>query len=340
MTSADDSTSIQVHMLVKTSGLASILKSAGSTCMWATPKTKDGKIDQSWKMIWLDPKTEPQSAAIALAKVPESVGLTKIKGRYAIRVAKANFGCAWNSLFPGVQPPDLLDATTTWRVEALPYGVTREMIQEWSKHNAWPIKPLRAVGPRSWVVGAAVAPPKPTMFFNSEPLLIREITSKPAPVNPIIAGPRPKAQTAELPQLKGDPWAQTASSPWANYKGPQQAGHHLQSQPTAVGPTEQKFQAQEDRIAKLEDALQGVQKEQKVAMDAVSSLHADVRKRDDQIKSHLDNRLAAVKQELDSSFATALKQQSNSWEAGFLELKKLLAKSDKRPREPDDNMED
>ena len=326
-TSPDDSTSVQVHMLIKNEHLVNTLKASGAAGMWATPKTKCGKIDQGWKLIWLDAKCDHQSAMINSAKVADGAGLVRVKGRYAIRIAKANFSSAWTTLFPGIAQPELLDATTTWKVESLPYGVTREMLGEWSKHVKWPVKPLRAVGPKAWVVGASSPPPTLHLYFNSAPVLIRELTAKQVPVNPIIAGPKPKMQRPlqELGPLRGDPWAgYNPINPPANTAATAQ-----------VGPTETKFQQQETRIAKLEETLKSVQLEQKQCQGAIKQVHSDLQQRDENIKSHLDSRLQGIKQEIDSSFTTAMKQQASSFEAGFLELKKLLVK---RPRD-EDNME-
>ena len=163
-----------------------MLLAAGSSNIWVTPKTKEGGIDHSWKLIWPDNKIEPHEVALTIAKLPDAAGIVKIKGRFAVRIAKEKFADAWAILNPGIAQPDLLDATTTWRIKALPYGITRDNLTEWSRHVQWQIKPLRASGPRAWVVGAVNAPPTKTLYFNSEPLLIREVTAKPPPLNFII----------------------------------------------------------------------------------------------------------------------------------------------------------
>ena len=334
-TSADDCTSVQVHMLIKSEALLGVLKAAGAACIWATPKSKDGGIDHSWKLIWLDAKLDPQSIAVTIAKIQDAAGVVRIKGRHAVRVAKTAYAKAWSTLYPGTAQPELIDANMTFKIDSLPYGVTREMLTAWSKHVQWPL--LRAVGPKSWVVGAMEAPPQQTLFFNSAPLLVKEITAKQPPMNPIIAGPRPKATTSDLPPLKTDPWAPAlSSSPWANYTGLGNVSVGTASAvPGQVGPTEQKFAAQEDRIQKLEHALKTVQQDQKETKGAIQAVHTELGKRDQLFQAHLDSRLADMKKEIDSSFSQALKHQSSSWESGFLELKQLLATRDKRPREED-----
>ena len=40
------------------------------------------------------------------------------------------------------------------------------MMAEWATRNAWKMRPLRAMGPRSWLIGARDDPPKSTLDFN------------------------------------------------------------------------------------------------------------------------------------------------------------------------------
>ena len=217
-----DCTSIQVHMLVPSDKLAAIVKSAGNAQIWCTPKNADGRPDSNWKLLWLPQDADLKAASIASAKLPHAVGITKVRGRFAIRVSKANYAGSWSLLFPGVAPPEMVDANTTWRIDSLPFGVTKDMLLAWAKHHQWAIRPLRAIGPRGWVVVAATAPPKPQMLFNLDPVLIRELAPRAVQSNPIVAGPRPSKpasvddKSGKLPPLAGDPWA---TNPWAAWKG-------------------------------------------------------------------------------------------------------------------------
>ena len=341
-TTASDSTSLQVHMLVKTSNLHKILKATSAAQVWCTPKTIDGRPDTNWRLLWLEHGIDLQTALISSAKLPELVGITRVRGRFAIRISKANFAAAWSIVNPGLQQPEMIDGNSTWRIESLPFGVTKDMLTAWSKHHSWSIRPLRAVGPRGWIVISATSPPSPQMFFNSSPVVIREVAPRQIPVNPIIAGPKASKpaigdDTGRIIPLREDPWA--------GWKGLTPARSSMvqpaQNTQGIVGPTEAKFAAQEQRMEKLESAIQQLQESQSKQQDAFQQLHGEVKANEIETRKHMDKRMDQIKMELDGSFTKALAAQSSSFEKGMQDLKKLLLAAPKRTRETseDDHME-
>ena len=338
VTSPDDSTSLQVHLLVKTASVVKIMRAAGAQSVWLTPKGADGKPDLSWKLIWLEPSTDIRSASIASAKIAEAAGIIKIKGRFALRISKANFATAWGLIYPNQDVPAIVDASRTWKLESLPFGVTRAMLIDWAGHNKWSIKPLRAAGPRAWVIGSSDDPPKCNLHFNSEPILIKEIKPRQPPPNPIVAGPRPRAlpaatqdDTKVLPPLRGDPWAPN-SNPWANWKSSTASAPAAPSAPM-VGPTEQKFQQQEQRIAHMESVITKIQQDQATANENVENLKQEVVQRDEAMKQQIDTRLHGIKKELDASFSAALVKQTQSFDQSLSEIKRLLTNNKRGPQE-------
>eukprot|EP00435_Cladocopium_sp_Y103_P001768 s4001_g1.t1 len=93
-----------VHCLLKEDGFAPFLKLSGFNFLWLTPKMKDGKPHNGWKMIWFDSSFDLRSATVQATKLPESGGLVKQNGRFALRVPKAAFDDAWKVVFPNVEP--------------------------------------------------------------------------------------------------------------------------------------------------------------------------------------------------------------------------------------------
>eukprot|EP00435_Cladocopium_sp_Y103_P067085 s251_g29.t1 len=122
--------------------------------------------------------------------------------------------------------------------------------------------------------------------------------------------------------------------PWASWSGPKPSATSASATPAAppgaVGPTEQKFAQQEDRLSKLETAMKELQTGATQQTDALQKMQIDSKKRDADIRAHLDVRLGVIKQELDSSLANALKQQSQQFASNFDELKSLLKSKPKR----------
>ena len=302
-TTPDDSASLQVHMMVKTASLPAILKAAGSSKVWCTPKSDDGKPDTNWRLLWLDGSLDFQAASILCAKLTTATGLVRLKGRFAIRVSKGNYEDAWTTIFPGLKAPEVIDVDSTWRIDSLPYGVTKDMLVEWGSHNRWPLKPIRALGAKSWIVGAKGSPPQLTLHFNGSPVLVREAGLKAATMHPIIAGPRPQrthvAQPVDLLQSHGDPWANWSGSSTLPAKPP------VPSASVAQGPTETKFSQQEARIEKLETVLTQMQTSQAEQNAALKQVQQDVQSKDIELRKHMDTRLEAVKMQLSDSFARA-----------------------------------
>ena len=58
-TTAEDATSVQVHMLISTDKLPAVLRAAGNAMVWLTPKLEDGKPNTAWRLLWLDQKVPP-----------------------------------------------------------------------------------------------------------------------------------------------------------------------------------------------------------------------------------------------------------------------------------------
>ena len=328
-TTAEDATSLQVHLLVSTTYLPALLRAAGTSNVWLTPKQEDGKPHHTWKLIWLDVHTDLQGALVQSAKVTDSLGIIRLKGRFAVRVAKANYTTAWQQLFPGITHPEMVDTNRTYKLDSLPYGVTKEMLSKWAEHLQWKIKPLRTVGPKSWVIGAATPPPTLHLHFNSQPILVKEVTPRALPSNPIVAGPRPAATkeiqyNPSLPPLIGDPWGN-----WKGTSAPSTAVAPVAN----VGPTEQKFAQQESRITKLETTLEQMQQQQTTIGSDMSQLQQVVKQQDTTFEKKLDSHLLSLRQDLDNSFSQALQKQSSQMDSNLQKIKQLLLSKPKRPCE-------
>ena len=294
------------------------------------PQDKDGRPETCWKLVWLEGQLDFQSASLMCSKLQDTAGLVRIRSKYAIRTHKSHLDAVWKAVCPSTPPPMQLETSQVWKIESLPYGVTQAKLLEWAQHHSLKIRPMRAMGPRAWLVGAMDSPPDRQLHFNGAPLFIRELRSRVPAQNPLIAGPRPwQAQTdkpaTQLTPLPFDPWGgwkpTTAPLPAA----PAAAG--------SIGPTEAKFAEQETRLAKLEDAIS----KQAATIDTIQQ---DARQHDQAIRQHLDQRLLDVKTELSDSFSQALQHQSKSFEQNFGELKNLLMQgASKRKASPANDMD-
>eukprot|EP00435_Cladocopium_sp_Y103_P023139 s1570_g5.t1 len=341
-TTANDATSVQVHCLLKEDAFAPFLKLSGFNSLWLTPKTKDGKPHPGWKMLWLDGSFDLQSATVQAAKLADSAGLVKQNGRYAIRVPKASFEDSWKVVYPQTAVPTDVDTSRIYKIESLPYGVTNKMLLEWAAHVNWTLKPLRAMGPKAWLVGCSSEPPAGPLHFNASPLLVREVRGKfQHTSHPIVAGPKPAQTSEKSMDFAKMSNAQLIGDPWASYSGPKPnpgpsttvSGHAnpANANPT-MGPTEQKFAQQADRLTKLEAVVKTIQEGQTSQSEALEKMKHENADRDKAIRSHLDERLKSVQADLTQSFSTALNQQTANFESNMAEIKALLQKKPEKPK--------
>eukprot|EP00435_Cladocopium_sp_Y103_P028682 s1479_g7.t1 len=330
--------SVQVHCLFKEDQFPAFLKLSGFNHLWLSPKTKEGKPHPSWRIIWLDSSADMQVATALTAKLDQSAGLVCQPQRYAIRVPKSAYEDAWKVLFPSTPAPEDIDTSRVFKIECLPFGVTSAMLIAWAQHVSWKLRPLRAVGPRAWLIGTGQDPPAPQLHFNSMPVLARELKGRfQATSSPIVAGPKPSRSSGnnfnqhEPSPLQGDPWA--------NYQGPKPAMPASVPQANPIGPTEQKFAQQEDRLNKLEEAMKQINTGQQKQGILIEKIQKDQIGRDQEIRQHIDDKFSAIKVDFDRTLAGALQHQASQFSASMEEIKSLLRERPKRKTQSGDEVD-
>ncbi len=338
-TTPADATSCQIHCSVKESHLSKFLQNTGHNLIWATPKTQEGRPSTQFRLIWLATDTEFPDAIVLGAQIRGALGLHRSKGRLAIRVGKGDFDAAWNEIYPHLDPPIDVETVHTFKLEVLPFGTTASSLQEWAKCVKWTIKPFRALGPRSWLVGSPDKPPA-SLHFNGCPVLASLIPARTQHVpSPIVAGPKPLPSTKPNPTV-GPPGQNP--DPWAAWTGPriQPQNATASGQVRSItGPVETQLNQQNERIDKLEAALGSLKDVQTRQSDDIKRTAVQVQKGDEEIRQHLDKRLTEVRRELDQSFSAAIQQQSKSFDSNLQDIKRLLLQT-KRKSNDDSTMED
>eukprot|EP00435_Cladocopium_sp_Y103_P067838 s63_g30.t1 len=261
---ANQADSIQFHAeFPKTPRYHALLKRSGFNRVYLTPKTDEGQPDPSWRVIWLQhPASVIESKSATLSGTAGLVrGMKGTKG-LGLRVEAGNYTLAWTKLRPDHEQPDERQLPLSYKLQPLPTGTDKHVLQEWSKQQQWPIRPLKPVGAKQWLVAAAGPPPK-MLLFNTQPLLVQEVTNKqPSATAAIAAGPRPKASAKPTRGDQAaifktgdpfmDPWTKpTTAGP---DKGPP-SGAPAASTRAVEGPVADKFQQQDVRIQAIEAAV-------------------------------------------------------------------------------------
>ena len=180
------------------------------------------------------------------------------------------------------------------------------MLEAWAKHCQRDFKPLRAVGPRAWIVGAGMQPDKKQNAFNGHPVLIHELQNRQGSISsPIVAN---------CGNQVGSHANGLTSDPWAAYTGPRPSMQLNIPVRSNAGPTADKFAQQDEKIANLQKALQGLQESQTEQSHVMGQIQEEVKQRDGAIRAHVDQQMKGLKKDIENSFVLALQSQSQTFE--------------------------
>ena len=314
--------SIQIHGTVKTSRIPELLGRSGFNRMFIVPKTPDGRISPEWKIIWLD-ATFAQISSIA-AKHTDCLGLVRNRNSLGLRFSRDAFEAAWKSIQPNKPMPVIMDMKFMWKIQPLPFGCTATMLVNWAKAIGWELKPIKALGATTWLAGSQAPLPEGIHTFNARPLLIKLLPPRHQQnASPIGAGPRPsdsRDQACRKMMITTIHFLIHGQ----NYSGPK--GGQARSVAPLTASAETKFQEQEARITKVEEALAQLRTDTGAAFQKVED-------REQIAQAQMHEAIAAVKSDLENSFQSAITQQSNQLNSTLNDLKALLIAKPKRSRE-------
>eukprot|EP00438_Fugacium_kawagutii_P006932 Skav203598 [mRNA] locus=scaffold935:261424:266022:+ [translate_table: standard] len=326
-------TTMQVHCSVKEESLTRLLRDSGYNMVWATPKTPEGKPCQRWKLLWLPQDVDINAARLTAAKLSQVCGLARSGDKLAIRVQATGFEASWRVLHPDVEIPKHIETDHLYRLDSLPFGTTATMLTAWGEHQGWPLKPIKAIGPKGWLVGSPAHPKCEQMAFNGAPILTRYVKPRSEDrQNPIIAGPRlmvnksahhEPSQPSKLAPLQGDPWA-----PFFHNRAVHSSS--VAAPAASTGPTDQRFQQHEERFSRLEETMAQLQMNVESSRNDLTGLQSTIQANDLAMKQHVDQQIGALRTEIDTSFSKALKEQSSHFDQNMHELKQLMASVAKR----------
>ena len=324
---------VQVHCSITTAKLNKFLAKSGFNAVYATPKVPSGRLDQSYKIIWL-PKDETAAPILGM-KAPNCLGLVKGRSSLGLRFLEQDFDKAWQVLCPGQTKPEPIVGDLMFKADGLPFGTTMIMLQEWASKVNWTCHPIKALGPTAWLLRAGTHPPEGVLMFNSTPILLRFLQPKVQPSTPVIVGPRvTKTQSEALPPLRGDPWA--------GWKGtsPIPSTASAQTCRTLDGPIETRLASQDDKIQQLQTSLEKMQQSQQDANKEISQRFQHVEKLQEDNMQKVSGAIEGVRTELNKSLAQVMQQNTKVLDSRLSELKALLVQTPKRPLESHEDMQD
>ena len=329
--SPHQATTIQMHCTIEKSQVPAVLRISGFSHLYFTPKLPNGQLCPTYQLIWVG--NDMVRAIAQSAQVTGCLGLVKGKnGSLALRFEKSAYAAAWKTLNPGVDQPQSTETHKMFKLQGLPFGCSSAMLQEWTKTSGWSCIPFRALGPQSWLV-KATQPPAATdiMLFNGNPLLVTPLEPKTTPVRQVVLGPKSK----QLPVPPGtDPLQQ--HDPWKRYPMPAPIAPMPRQQD---GPTEAKFKAQDEVIAKLQSDISQVAATQQKHAAQVEQRFQEAEQREKIQAAQMQQSLTQMQEGWDQSLQKAMQHHSKSMDQQFRELKALFVQSKrKNPEEEDADM--
>ena len=319
--------SIQMHSTVLKAQLDKLLALSGHNRLYITTKDFNGRLDSSFKVLWLNGNhVELQATS---AKLPECLGIVRGQKNMGLRFRPEAFKKAWALMYPGTTPPEKAMGDFMYKAEGLPYGCTQESLIKWGSVIGWKFFPLKALGPQSWLLRADNHPNKTIEMYNASPVLLRLLPPKSVGESPILLGPRPKQA----------PVVSTASlwhDPWAAWTGPRPTSTVADAR-KLDGPIEAKFAAQEEKIVAIQSELQNLANQQATHTKTVDEKFAKAEQREQRNMKQLESTIKDIQRDLQNTVSTAMASNTQAMDTRMQELKALFMKR-KAPSEQDEEM--
>ena len=107
---------MQVHCSVVSDKLNRFLGKSGFNGLYATPKQPDGRLDATFRIIWLS--DDAQAASIQAMKTQNCLGLVRGKNTLGLRYMPDDYDKAWNLIHPGQDKPALVTGDLMYKLKA------------------------------------------------------------------------------------------------------------------------------------------------------------------------------------------------------------------------------
>eukprot|EP00438_Fugacium_kawagutii_P017506 Skav206894 [mRNA] locus=scaffold2387:153648:159125:+ [translate_table: standard] len=313
--------SLQIHVTLPNDKVELFLSKSGYNRIFATPKLQDGRLDTKYKVIWM---ADPSEVTVCAAKLTAPMGMVKGKDNVGLRVKEVDYEGAFKLVFPDSPIPSKPSGDLVYKCDGLPFGVTQQTMVAWLSSLGWSATPFKPIGPQAWLIRTNVTAPPGVIMFNSSPVLLRLLPARQQQKQSLILGPR-----SEGLKRGADPMQQTSNDPWARFQG---VNNPVAPQaPRAVdGPTQQRLQAQDEKIAVLQADMAKMS-------NAISHNHQQVtqqvcalEKHTDQMCTQIATNVTQMRSEFEGALKESLRVNTEMMDGRMNELRSLLMQNNKR----------
>eukprot|EP00438_Fugacium_kawagutii_P030029 Skav210980 [mRNA] locus=scaffold712:336637:344883:- [translate_table: standard] len=320
------------YLKVELALVDSLLRLGGTGGFYPNPRASTRGPDDGYRSLLLRGYSLLEARA-ALVQHATTLGLTKTRQGYGLRVLAEHYDKLRSTLFPNAVESSDSDTGGPRRFQLVgtPDNASRSLVKQALRALAWPAKVQRSTGSRSWNVTAQEAPPTRSFPLKGSNVLIVEQVAEQR--GPVVATTMRKYASARL-QI-----APVASGPSTSFGGalPNSKLAQVEEQ------TATKVQALESRLDALSEQ---VEKNQQIADGKLQGLQtglAVVQQQVDSQGAQLDSKMTDMFEKLLKSQAEGISriEQSNrrtidglrqEYKAGYTELKDLLNNSPKARR--------
>lgn len=335
----------QFHLRIFTRDVETFLKVSGVNAVYFTPKNESHLSHPKWGMIWLKDKVEVQ---IACEKSTCHSGIARTKDRFALRVVADKIEATAKEVHPSNPPKHSLPVDRLYKVEPMPLGTTPQHIVTWARNLGWEVRVIKMLGRSAALLGTSHAPPHEHMLMGENSILIRPVkTDRNKPLkSSLVAGPRPVVNQAPKDAgVNSGIDGVFNNDPWANFKGVTHAMNGSNQNTVASsgnvsrtvdGPTNAKFHALEERLAKYETALTEIRTEQKQVVEHIKQQDDAVQKKIQGVETKLGNVQQSLEQSMEAAIIRAMGSQEKRMDVKFDKLMAAMT-GQKRPNPESDD---
>lgn len=238
---------------------------------------------------------------------------------------------------PDTPVPVQIPEGKLWKVQPMPFGVDKEIVNEWADHVKWKAFAVRPLGPKAWILSSTDAPPEGILKFNDHPLLVKPLKPRhtDSPVG-LIAGPKSQgtkelAATSSRPATvfrTGDPFL----DPWHAFRKKED------TQP--AGPTTQYFQHHDKRLDELEKQVEQIREAGTQNRTETNQRFESLESKMSQQHTDTKNAFTTLRADFENTLTQAMQRQDSQIASSMDEIKNLLLRRDKRKAKDGSDMDD
>ena len=306
-----------------------LLKTSGENHIYAFPRA-DPDQPPDWLAVWI-----PQAARAEVIKMAaRSVyfrGLIRSSKAFGVRVCKADFVAAWKEFRPDAPVPDRRHMPFLAKVKPFPHGTTHDDIVGWLNTIKMEARPLKSLGPDTWLIAMVHKPKVDFADYNGNVVLFKVLDKNKPQSAVVLAGtvPQPSGQA----QGNDDPWKDW-NDPWSDRSG---GGSRPRTNTSSTvsrvidPPIASRFQQYEDQLDALKTSITTIKEDLQASKTTQKQDIATVNGRLDNMDVNLNSGLQTLANTFEQSLATALSNQDRQMRSGFDDLKNLLEATSKIP---------